>query len=78
MAGSVYHSLSEKINIEKNDEIWKIYEENGIIYFQSFTTIYCYHGDEVKARKGTIYFIIYVSDHKRIYSPGSWKWSILV
>ncbi len=48
----VYHSLSDKINIEKNDEIWKIYENKGIIYFQSFTTIYCYHGSEVKPIKG--------------------------
>jgi DNA-binding CsgD family transcriptional regulator len=48
----VYHSLSDKISIEKNDEIWKIYENNGIIYFQSFTTIYCFHGGEVKPIKG--------------------------
>jgi DNA-binding CsgD family transcriptional regulator len=48
----IYHSLSDKITIEKNDEIWKIYEDKGTIYFQSFTTIYCYHGNEVKAIKG--------------------------
>jgi ligand-binding sensor domain-containing protein/DNA-binding CsgD family transcriptional regulator len=48
----IYHSLSGKIKIEKNDEIWKIYDEKGIIYFQSFTTIYSYHGDEVKPIKG--------------------------
>jgi ligand-binding sensor domain-containing protein/DNA-binding CsgD family transcriptional regulator len=48
----VYHSLSRKIKIEKNDEIWKIHEDKGTIYFQSFTTIYCYHGDEIKTVKG--------------------------
>jgi DNA-binding CsgD family transcriptional regulator len=48
----IYHSLSDKINVEKNDEIWKIYEDKGTIFFQSFTTIYCYHGDTVKAIKG--------------------------
>jgi ligand-binding sensor domain-containing protein/DNA-binding CsgD family transcriptional regulator len=48
----VYHSLSEKTGIEKNDEIWKIYEDNGTIYFQSFTTIYCYKGEDVKPVKG--------------------------
>ena len=48
----IYHSLSDKMSIEKNDEIWKIYEDKGIIYFQSFTTIYSYNGDEVKSIKG--------------------------
>ena len=48
----IYHSLSDKMNIEKNDEIWKIYEDKGIIYFQSFTTIYSYNGAEVKSMKG--------------------------
>jgi DNA-binding CsgD family transcriptional regulator/intracellular septation protein A len=47
----IYTSLSEKINIEKNDEIWKIYEDKGVIYFQSFTTIYCYKGNEVTSVK---------------------------
>jgi DNA-binding CsgD family transcriptional regulator len=48
----VYQSLSGKIKIEKNDEIWKIYEDKGILYFQSFTTIYCYDHVEVKPVKG--------------------------
>jgi hypothetical protein len=48
----IYHSLSAKMSIEKNDEIWKIYEDKGIIYFQSFTTIYSYNGAEVKPIKG--------------------------
>jgi DNA-binding CsgD family transcriptional regulator len=58
-----YYSLSDKISIEKNDEIWKIYEDKGIIYFQSFTTIYCYHGDEVKPIKGpfTLLFMFQTS-----------------
>ena len=47
----LYSSLSTKVKIEKNDEIWKIYEDKGIIYFQSFTTIYSYNGAEVKAVK---------------------------
>jgi DNA-binding CsgD family transcriptional regulator len=58
-----YYSLSDKISIEKNDEIWKIYEDKGIIYFQSFTTIYCCHGDEVKPIKGpfTLLFMFQTS-----------------
>jgi DNA-binding CsgD family transcriptional regulator len=37
-----YHSLSKLINIQKNDEIWKIYIQNNKVYFQSFTNIYIY------------------------------------
>lgn len=47
----IYNSLSSKTKVEKNDEIWKIYEDKGNIYFQSFTTIYSYDGHEVKAVK---------------------------
>ena len=38
--GLVYHSLTTDINIPKNDEIWNIFENEGTLYFQSFTTIY--------------------------------------
>ncbi len=37
-----YFSLAKLAEIKSNDEIWKIYEQNGKIYFQSFTTIYIY------------------------------------
>jgi hypothetical protein len=40
--GLVYQSLTQNLSIPKNDEIWKIYENDGTIYFQSFTTIYKY------------------------------------
>ncbi|HVN57761.1 MAG TPA: two-component regulator propeller domain-containing protein [Bacteroidales bacterium] len=45
----VYHSLSEMSGVEKNDEIWKIYEAGGVIFFQSFTTIYRFDRNSVKA-----------------------------
>src|SRR5208283_19781 len=35
-----YVSLSNQIHVPPNDEIWKIYNYYGKIYFQSFTTIY--------------------------------------
>jgi hypothetical protein len=35
-----YHSLTQGVNIMKNDEFWNIYELNNSVYFQSFTTIY--------------------------------------
>lgn len=37
-----YHSLTSKVSIPQNDEIWKIYIQNGKVYFQSFTSIYVY------------------------------------
>jgi DNA-binding CsgD family transcriptional regulator len=46
-----YTSLAGKVKIEKNDEIWKIFEDKGVIYFQSFTTIYSYKKDAVIAVK---------------------------
>jgi ligand-binding sensor domain-containing protein/DNA-binding CsgD family transcriptional regulator len=45
--GLVYKSLTQNLTIPKNDEIWKIYENNNSIYFQSFTTIYKYDYDRV-------------------------------
>jgi ligand-binding sensor domain-containing protein len=58
-----YYSLSGKVKIEKNDEIWKIYEDKGIVFFQSFTTVYCYNGSDVKAIKSpfTMLFMFSVS-----------------
>ncbi len=35
-----YHSMAANIGVEKNDEIWNIFELNETLYFQSFTTIY--------------------------------------
>ena len=54
----IYYSLSAKMSIEKNDEIWKIYEDKGIIYFQSFTTIYSYNGAEVKPIRGHLFYYL--------------------
>jgi hypothetical protein len=45
--GLVYKSLTQNLTIPKNDEIWKIYENNNSIYFQSFTTIYKYDSGRV-------------------------------
>jgi DNA-binding CsgD family transcriptional regulator len=47
----IYKSLSKYIDIEKNDEIWKIYEYKDKILFQSFTTIYCYDYKQVVSVK---------------------------
>jgi DNA-binding CsgD family transcriptional regulator len=38
-----YTSLSTLTQIEKNDEIWKIFIQGQNIYFQSFTSIYVYN-----------------------------------
>jgi DNA-binding CsgD family transcriptional regulator len=59
-----YVSLSKRFGIEKNDEIWKIYELAGKIFFQSFTTIYCYDYKAIKAIKApfTLLFIFRCRD----------------
>lgn len=46
-----FNSLTKLVKVERNDEIWKIYCHNGKVYFQSFTTIYCYDYITVKAIK---------------------------
>ena len=43
-----YTSLSSLIEIENNDEIWKIYLMDNKVYFQSFTSIYIYDFETVK------------------------------
>ncbi|NJK86958.1 MAG: transcriptional regulator, partial [Bacteroidales bacterium] len=46
-----YQPLSHLTHIQKNDDIWKIYELNQKIYFQSFTTIYVYDYQNIMAIK---------------------------
>jgi DNA-binding CsgD family transcriptional regulator len=43
-----YQSLSHLTEMEKNDEIWKIYFLDQKIYFQSFTSIYIYNNYQVE------------------------------
>ena len=50
--GLRYISLTGGITIPKNDEIWNICEMKGVVYFQSFTTIYRYDYKTVKAVAG--------------------------
>ncbi|MDO9340453.1 MAG: triple tyrosine motif-containing protein [Bacteroidales bacterium] len=59
-----YRSLSKNIPVEKNDEIWKIYELNDKIFFQSFTTIYCYDYNHVKPIKApfTMLFLFHAGE----------------
>ena len=46
-----YYSLSKDKDFfkdsSKNEEIWKIFELNGTIYFQSFNEIYTYDGKKI-------------------------------
>lgn len=55
--GFVFKSLSRNIEVSKNDEIWNIYEENGAIYFQSFTTIYKLYNSEVTKIPGPSFML---------------------
>ncbi len=47
-----YQSLTQGLQIPKNDEIWNIFEDKGTVYFQSFTTIYIADSAGVKALRG--------------------------
>jgi DNA-binding CsgD family transcriptional regulator len=38
-----YIALSDSLEMNKNDEIWKIYQHQGQIVFQSFTSVYTYN-----------------------------------
>ena len=46
-----YQSLAALTQIEKNDEIWKIYTVNNLVYFQSFTSIYIYNYETIEKVK---------------------------
>lgn len=46
-----YNSLKLLTGPNKNDEIWKIYYQDGKVYFQSFTSIYVYDYKVVKQYK---------------------------
>ncbi|MGE4290364.1 MAG: hypothetical protein AB7E36_16935, partial [Salinivirgaceae bacterium] len=37
-----YTAISDSIEMNKNDEIWKIYQHQGQLIFQSFTSVYTY------------------------------------
>jgi len=43
-----YQSLTDKVEIEPNDEVWKIYFQNEKVYFQTFTSVYVYDYHSVK------------------------------
>ncbi len=48
----IYHSLTQGLEVTKNDEIWNIYESDNSLYFQSFTTIYRYDSEGIKRIPG--------------------------
>lgn len=50
--GLVYSSLGQNVNILKNDEIWNIFEKDGALFFQSFTTIFKYDKSGTEAIAG--------------------------
>lgn len=63
--GLRYTSLTGGITIPKNDEIWNIIESNGVVYFQSFTTIYTFDSNAVKSIKapGNMLFMFKTNNH---------------
>lgn len=61
-----YHSLVRKLENPdmNNDEIWKIIEHQGIVYFHSFGSIYRYNGEDVSRMEipGSLMFLHNVGD----------------
>ncbi|MDZ7757302.1 triple tyrosine motif-containing protein [Rhodohalobacter sp.] len=45
----LYHSLASRLENPEmnNDEVWKIVEYEGVIYFHSFGSVYAYNGEDV-------------------------------
>ena len=62
--GLVYQSLAGDVQIEKNDEIWRIFELEDQIFFQSFTTLYIFDFEEIRMVKSpyTMLFIFPVNN----------------
>jgi AraC family chitin signaling transcriptional activator len=48
----IYTSLSKGKNLFKgisiNEEIWKIFQHDGKIYFQSFNALFVYSNDQIE------------------------------
>jgi DNA-binding CsgD family transcriptional regulator len=61
-----YHSLCRELEVEKNDEIWKIIEHEGSIYFQSFTTLYQYKDAQVTVFKAPYTMLFMHQVHNRL------------
>jgi hypothetical protein len=59
-----YKSLAGLTRIEKNDEIWRIYEQGNRIYFQSFTSLYIYDYEKISVIKSpfTMLFVFPVGN----------------
>jgi DNA-binding CsgD family transcriptional regulator len=71
--GLIYHSLAQNVRIPKNDEIWNIYESNGKVFFQSFTTIYRYDSTGVKdiPSPSILLFMFHAGDNYIVQALGN-------
>jgi DNA-binding CsgD family transcriptional regulator len=69
-----YHSLNHKINIPafKQEEIWHIVSVGNLVYFQSFSLLLVYDGNNVRqiSMPGSIMFLHPVDDRLIIQSLG--------
>lgn len=68
-----YHSLSDLLEDFKldNDEIWNIFESNGLIIFQSFSSFFVYNGSDVKGFKLPQSVIFFMPWQATIYAYGN-------
>lgn len=64
----VYHSISQALLKNLNDEIWKIIIQDRRIIFQSFSTIYSYENNQIKTITGDGQpFLFAFQANKRIF-----------
>lgn len=66
----IYHSLSYNIRDHQfhNDEIWGIYPFNGKLYFQTFSSIFVYDGQEALALKPYPAVLYFFPIGKKMYA----------
>lgn len=66
----LYHSLSARLKkyTMQNDEIWNIFDFNGTIIFQSFTSYFMYKNGEVTGIRCPFTFLFFNIFHQNIYT----------
>jgi len=70
-----YHSLSQQLkNYQmQNDEIWNIFELDGTIYFQSFSSYFTYNDNKVEGTHLNESVIFFMPWHNNIYAQSGSK-----
>ncbi|MDD2797949.1 MAG: triple tyrosine motif-containing protein [Bacteroidales bacterium] len=65
-----YTSLLARLKGYKmmNDEVWSIIEQNGTVYFQSFTSLFAYNQKGVTGKRFSLTFLLFNKCNNAIYT----------